>query len=137
MVVLVALLTLGAVSASAAGRASGSSSRVYVTSCTKASFEPRRIDLTCDGTNTLTGLKWSSWSSSKARGGGTDALNTCTPDCAHGKRHKRAATVTLSKPMNCPGSKHKVFKRAVIAAKGEKKQTMTLGCPAISGGGIY
>jgi hypothetical protein len=131
------LVMLTALAVPAAAIASGSPAKVYVTSCTTASGKPKKIDLTCDGTNTLTALKWSSWSSSEARGTGTDALNTCTPDCAHGKRHKRAATVTLSKPMNCPGSKHKVFKRAVVAAKGEKKQTITLGCPAIRGGGIY
>jgi hypothetical protein len=125
------LIVLAALSAPTAALAAGSS-RVFVTSCTKASAKPSRIDLACDGTNVLTGLKWSSWSSSKARGAGTDALNTCTPDCANGKRHKHAATVTLSKPSKCKGTKHKVFKRIVVAPRGEKPQTFSLGCPVIA-----
>jgi hypothetical protein len=111
----------------------GASNKVYVTSCTKGAYKPKRIDLACDGTNILTGLKWSSWSGSRASGTGTDALNTCTPDCANGKRHQNAATVTLSKPSRCKGTKHRVFKRIVVAAKGEKPQTLRLGCPAIAG----
>jgi hypothetical protein len=127
------VIVLGVLAAPAAALAAGASSKVYVTSCTKASSKPSRIDLACDGTNVLTGLKWSSWSSSKASGTGTDALNTCTPDCANGKRHRHAATVTLSKPSKCKGTKHKVFKRIVVVANGEKAQTFTLGCPVIPG----
>jgi hypothetical protein len=127
------VIVLAALVAPTAALAAGTSGQAYVNSCTKASSKPRKIDLACDGTNVLVNLKWTSWTSSKATGAGTDALNTCTPDCAHGKRHEHAATVTLSRASACPGTKHKVFKRAVVAAKGEKSQRFKLACPVIGG----
>lgn len=131
------MIVLAVLAVPAAAIAAGSSGKVYVTNCTKASYKPKRLDLACDGTNLLTDLKWTSWSSSRASGKGTDSLNTCTPDCANGKRHKLAATVTLSKPASCPGVKRKIFKHVVVEAKGKKKQTIKLACPSIGGGGIY
>jgi hypothetical protein len=137
VIALAALAVPAALAAPAAALAAGFPGRVYVPSCTTFAFKPRTIDISCDGTNVLTGLKWSTWSSSRASGRGTDALNTCTPDCAHGKRTKHAATVTLSRPSRCKAIKHKVFKRIVVVANGEKAQTLKVRCPVVGGQPYY
>jgi hypothetical protein len=52
----------------------------------------------------VTGLRWSAWSSTSARGTGTAHQNDCIPACYQGHFHSyRGLTVRLSKPVTCKG----------------------------------
>jgi hypothetical protein len=78
------------------------------TQCTakSAQVKPKRILIACgDGNFYITGLKWSTWSSTGARGKGTAHLNDCKPFCAAGHFHSyRGITVRLSRPKTCKGA---------------------------------
>jgi hypothetical protein len=118
--------------------ASQSSSRVYVSSCAKTFYKPKSITISCgDGADMLKGLRWTSWTATKASGHGTDYVNQCQPDCVSGKLKKTPATVALSTPVKCHGLRHKVFKMAGLTLSGHKAQTVELGCPMTGGGGFY
>lgn len=116
--------------------AAGSAGQPYVSNCSKAVYKPKRMTLACgDGTVSLSGLKWTSWSSQQASGHGTENVDSCKPDCVSGKVKHTAAAVTLSRPAQCKGvKKHKLFKRLVLKFTTGKSQTMKLGCPQGSGG---
>jgi hypothetical protein len=111
-----------------------SSRRVWVTNCTRASYEPRTIVLACgDGSDALIHLKWSSWTRRSASGIGTNAYNTCSPNCAQGKWRKVPVRVTLSKPIRCRHMRHRVFKDVEMYFQDRhgrgSTQSWTLGCP--------
>jgi hypothetical protein len=136
--VLRILMLAAALAVPAVALAASTSSRVYVSSCTKVFYKPKTITISCgDGADVLKGLKWTSWTATKASGHGTDYVNQCRPDCVSGKIKKTPATITLSKPIKCSSVKHKVFKTARLALSGKKARTVKLGCPTIGGGGFY
>lgn len=132
------LILVGVLAVPAVALAASKASQVYVSSCTKASYKPKTITISCgDGADVLKGLKWTNWTTTKASGHGTDYVNQCRPDCVSGKIKKTPATIALSKPVKCQGIKHKVFKTARLTLSGQKARTVKLGCPSIGGGGFY
>jgi hypothetical protein len=115
-----------------------SSKQVWVTtgnSCRQERYKPSQIQLACvDGSETLQGLKWSSWNASRATGQGTDYVISCNPDCAAGHRTAYPVTVTLTKPKSCKGQRHRVFSHALLRfGQGHPGSRSTeadsLGCP--------
>jgi hypothetical protein len=91
---------------------------VWVTggpSCLHERFKPKQIVIACaDGTDVLKGLKWSTWSATRATGTGTDYVVTCSPDCASGHRTAYPVSVTLTQPRSCKRQAHPVFSRAML-----------------------
>ena len=61
---------------------------------------PRNIGISGDGTNIVTGLKWSRWTATGATGKGTSDIQGCVPNCAAGTETAVTATITLSKPVH-------------------------------------
>jgi hypothetical protein len=59
---------------------------------------PSSIGFSADGGNVVTGIVWSSWTASGARGRGTSYLDNCVPNCAQGTMTAVPATITLSGP---------------------------------------
>ncbi|HUE27486.1 MAG TPA: hypothetical protein VMP89_11990 [Solirubrobacteraceae bacterium] len=103
--VVAALLTLPAMALAATG-----GGRVLVGNCNAAQYKPKQLELACgDGSNYLTRLNWKTWTATKATATGTHEINGCTPDCVSGQFHGYPATVTLSKPMTCKKTRHKLF----------------------------
>jgi hypothetical protein len=117
--------------------ASGSSSQVWVTNCTKAQYKPNSILLACaDAETYLSKLTWSKWSTSSAAGKGTENEEICASSCAAGGHFEKfPVTVALSKAKSCRRTKHKVFNdlkltyTGKLPAKTPKTLTLTLGCP--------
>jgi hypothetical protein len=98
--------------------AAASTGQVWVTGghdCRHERYKPKQILIACgDGSETLKDLAWSSWTGSKATGRGTEYRNTCNPSCSAGQFTPYPITITLTKPISCPGQRHNVFSRAVI-----------------------
>lgn len=69
---------------------------------------PSGLLLTEDGSVVLEHLRWLTWGSSVARATGALSTTNCTPDCATGKRTKRLARLTLSRPGRVLG--HEVYR---------------------------
>jgi hypothetical protein len=55
--------------------------------------------LSGDSTVYLSGMTWSSWTTSTAVGTGTVKLDSCTPSCANGKVYPVPTVVTFSQPV--------------------------------------
>jgi len=76
---------------------------VYSNGCpgeNPATFEPSQIPISCaDYTVNISGLTWSSWTATGARGNGTLNVNNCMPDCAGGTVNSSPTSVTLSDPV--------------------------------------
>jgi ABC-type lipoprotein export system ATPase subunit len=60
--------------------------------------DPSTIGFSADGGNIVTGIIWSSWTATGARGRGTSYLDNCVPNCAQGTTTAVPATITLSDP---------------------------------------
>lgn len=73
--------------------------------CQTPSLEPDEIVLTCaDYSESLEGLRWSSWSATEATATGTFVYNDCRPSCAGGHDHDVPNTkVTLTAPVRGAG----------------------------------
>lgn len=73
--------------------------------CTTASVEPAGIVLACgDYGESLSGLRWSTWTAGAATGVGSFVYNDCNPDCADGHQHTVPGMhVTLIDPVPGPG----------------------------------
>jgi hypothetical protein len=104
--------------------------------CSQLKTKPTRITLSCGDAGTWLGkLKWSTWNKTQAVANGNFSANNCTPDCASGKTHSVAVTVTLSKVKNCPGQGQvsPAFKHATITYKGTRPKGAPLSvnfrCP--------
>ena len=70
------------------------------------SFTGRRptvIDFSADGASAVTGIRWSTWSRSRAAGSGTWDHETCVPNCLTGPVNKYPATLSFS------GASHGLF----------------------------
>lgn len=72
--------------------------RPVVLNCTGApAVRPRNFDLSCgDGADALARLHWRSWRANRAVARGIQEVNSCAPDCAHGRYARYAVTVILS-----------------------------------------
>jgi hypothetical protein len=96
--------------------AAGGSSHVVVTAdCIHGQYKPKKIIIACgDGSEYLTGLKWSSWSSTKASGTGTVKLNNCKPSCVAGHFISYPAKVALTRVEHCSAAPKTRFSRLTI-----------------------
>lgn len=74
-------------------------------------FEPKSVAVSGDSSFYLESMTWT-WSSTQAIGTGTGAVNTCQPDCVHGKHISAPIKVSLSKPQRVCG--HDFFTKMVI-----------------------
>jgi hypothetical protein len=74
-------------------------------------IRPKQLQISSDGTFFVKNVHWTRWSSQRATGYGTGAVNDCTPDCAGGKFHRGAVAVRLMFPTRC---EHWDFDRVVI-----------------------
>ena len=59
---------------------------------------PRTIDISGDGGDIVTGLRWSSWRASSATGEGTSNIQNCVPNCAQGTDTPVATSIKLTNP---------------------------------------
>lgn len=98
---VIALATLGATAVetlSANATASSTPKAAGVMGCAQAVIvKPTSFVISCaDGNSYLQKIKWSSWSSTSAKGTATYTENNCTPYCAAGKFINYPAKVMLS-----------------------------------------
>jgi hypothetical protein len=61
-------------------------------------YQPATVELAGDGTYELSGMTWSTWSSTEAIGTGTALIDDCNPDCAGGRFYHVPVLATFSKP---------------------------------------
>lgn len=61
---------------------------------------PTTIDISGDGGNIVTGLRWSSWTASSATAEGTSNIQNCVPNCASGTETPVATSIALMDPKN-------------------------------------
>jgi hypothetical protein len=85
--------------------------RTVIIDClNKLQVRPGSFVLTCaDGNDYLTGLTWTSWTSTQAQATGREWVNDCQPDCAQGHSHRYPVLAVFSHPAavaNHPGEKH-------------------------------
>lgn len=67
-----------------------------ISSCTKATYQPKNYIFFCaDGGAGLQNATYDWWTAKTAHGTGTYFFNDCKPSCAGGTTHKRAAEFTL------------------------------------------
>ena len=59
---------------------------------------PRTIDISGDGGDIVTGLRWSSWRASSATGEGTSNIQNCVPNCAQGTDTPVSTSIKLTNP---------------------------------------
>ena len=108
-VVLVVSVLAAAAAASSAGatRSPGFvGCRAYTAAQPAPTVRPRSIVAACADANLyFTGLRWSTWSASRAVGTGIAHQNDCTPNCAAGRFHTYPAHVTLTAPRACGGKR--------------------------------
>lgn len=74
-------------------------------------FKPKSVAVSADSSFFLESMTWT-WSSTTAIGTGTGKVNTCQPDCVHGKHISAPIKVALSKPQQVCG--HDFFTEMVI-----------------------
>jgi hypothetical protein len=68
--------------------------------------------------HTYASLKWSSWTSTSAKGSGFDWVNSCRPNCASGTLHPYPVKLKLGRPRT-EGS-HLVFSRLTETFTGNR-----------------
>src|SRR3954451_16876218 len=82
--------------------ATGTLVRAYV--CETA-YRPSSMLIACgDGSARVVGLRWSSWTTTRAVGSGTWQQNDCQPDCARGRFHDFPVRLELDHPMHGQGT---------------------------------
>lgn len=96
-------------------------------------FEPKSVAVSGDSSFYLESMTWI-WSSTQAIGTGTGAVNTCQPDCVHGKHISAPIKVALSEPQQVCG--HDFFTKMVITwvarnpdPTGPRTSTLASGAP--------
>jgi len=57
--------------------------------------EPRTFVFACDGTGSLTKLRWSAWNGTMATATGVLNTDNCVPNCASGRWSRQTADVVL------------------------------------------
>jgi hypothetical protein len=129
------LLVVAALAATLITTAALAASPVKINNCIKAVTRPSRMTLACgDGNTALTGLKWSSFGGSTAKGKGTLATDTCEPNCAEGKTVRYAVTVKATNPRTCKKGL-RVYNKLTLQFTGAKPtyansiKNWTPGCP--------
>ncbi|WP_375490668.1 hypothetical protein [uncultured Jatrophihabitans sp.] len=102
--------------------------RLQVLNCggQRVTSSPTLLYLTCgDGTESVQGIRWTSFGGASAHGAGTLHQRSCTPNCASGKDSTTPAQVTLSGVTNHAG--RRIYARLLVEAAG--RQPMTLRLP--------
>lgn len=88
---------------------------VFWTNCSDAEYRPRRITYVCGGASAggrLRAMRWSSWSSTRARGRGLTKVRVFgIRGCAFFCYRSYRARVFLSEPRYCPSVDRQVFRR--------------------------
>jgi hypothetical protein len=95
--------------------ASAAGTRVYVATegCRGHVYKPsKKVILACADANLyVTGLSYSSYGVSEAKGKGVFHLNDCKPDCAGGRFHEHGGTIRLFDVVRCTDGR-RYFARA-------------------------
>lgn len=104
---LVAALAAAAAGASGAAPLPGFvGCRAFTSAQPRPVVRPRSIVAACADANLyFTGLRWSSWTATRAAATGVAHQNDCTPSCAAGRFHTYRARVTLWAPRACAGKR--------------------------------
>src|SRR5690348_9957783 len=63
-----------------------------------AAYRPSVLQLSADAEILVEPARWSSWTSTLAKGDGTLAVDNCQPNCAQGHYAKHHVLTTLSNP---------------------------------------
>ena len=91
----------------------------WISNCGPLVSKPAELVLACgDGNYLLSGLAWSGWGSSTATGHGKARANDCTPNCAAGRFHSYAMTVTADRLTTC--GKARYYARVTITYPGAR-----------------
>lgn len=61
---------------------------------------PRTIDISGDGGDIVTALRWSSWRATSATGTGTSNIQHCVPNCAEGTDIPVSTSIKLTNPVH-------------------------------------
>ncbi|MFY9931885.1 MAG: hypothetical protein WAK82_28160, partial [Streptosporangiaceae bacterium] len=62
--------------------------------------DPSQLTFTADGSNSVTGITWSSWTATGASGSGRADVALCLPSCVGTPASLVPTTITLSDPVN-------------------------------------
>jgi hypothetical protein len=118
---------LGLAGSATASTAAPAATRPVLVDCVgHGRVEPRSEVLTCaDANDALTKMVWSRWGA-QALGTGTEAINTCVPNCAEGHfKHYQVITVLWRQvARKAPGS-GRSFSRATIIYTGQVPKGLT------------
>ena len=116
LAIAAATVALATGTAATAAPSAGTTVKV-ISSCTKATFEPKSYVFFCaDGGAGLQHASYTWWTDKTAHGTGTYYFNDCTPSCAGGTVHKQAAEFTLYRVRHT--SKYgALFTRATVDTK--------------------
>jgi hypothetical protein len=107
-------------SASASAAAAPAGQPVLVDCVGHGHVKPKSEILTCaDANDALTKMAWSQWSA-QALGTGTEAINTCVPNCAQGHiKHYKVITVLWRPQARKAPNSGTSYRRATIIYTGQ------------------
>ena len=120
-------------------RASRPGGQTVIVSCLqKGQVRPASYMIACaDGTQYLSKLHWSSWTSGEATATGRYSINPCTPNCAQGKYVTSNVLVVLWHATAWPHHSQRAFVRMTLIYTGKRPAhsaqsfTQTLWYPVI------
>jgi hypothetical protein len=125
---------LGLAGSAPASAAPAATQPVLVDCVGHGRVEPKSEVLTCaDANDSLTKMVWSQWRA-QALGTGTEAINTCVPNCAEGHfKHYKVITVLWRQEARKSPDKGQAYSRATIIYTGAVpkglKQSRTVSLP--------
>jgi hypothetical protein len=125
---------LGLAGSAPASAAPAATQPVLVDCVGHGRVEPKSEVLTCaDANDSLTKMVWSQWRA-QALGTGTEAINTCVPNCAEGHfKHYKVITVLWRQEARKSPDKGRAYTRATIIYTGAVpkglKQSRTVSLP--------
>jgi hypothetical protein len=102
----VATIALALLSCVTAAVASATAHKVYVERDIvgqELAYRPHAIGLSADGTFAIIGISYRNYGGPVATATGQAYVRGCTPNCAEGKEYRPAATLRLSKKIQCRG----------------------------------
>jgi hypothetical protein len=82
--------------------------KVYAHFAEPYQFKPRTLYI---GNYAIEELEWSRWNYSITTGAGIFPYNNCKPYCAAGHITRYETTVTLGRPVRCPGKSAYIYTR--------------------------